>query len=171
MKDGFVGYWDDEEWVEFHWAANEIGDKLAIPPGSAKAQLRKLCARSEIRALTFVEDDQDRAPEWISPSQWRDENIAASSDVAVSKRDLRSWLNQQPTLPAAGGKQSRIRRLLAEMYPTGVPTRADCPRQPLTAELIKRDPSLSPLDPKTLRTAIDAFNRELGNARNASVSD
>ena len=171
MKDGYVGYWDDEEWVEFHWAANEIGNKLAIPPRDAQAQLRKLCASSEIRALTFVEDDQEHLPEWISPSHWHDENIAASSDVAVSRNDLCNWLSHQSAAPTAGGKQSRLVRLLAEMFPGGVPNRADCPREPLRAELVKRDPSLKPLDLKTLKTAIETCNRVVGNARNASVSD
>ena len=32
----------------------------------------------------------------------------------------------------------------------------------MTAELIKRDASLSPLDPKTLKTAIEAYNRQSG---------
>jgi hypothetical protein len=87
--------------------------------------------------------------------------------VYVNKDDYDRWLAKlkPETEPAtAGGKQSRITRLLAEMFPTGVPSRDDCPRQPLTAELIKRDASLSPLDPKTLRTAIEAYNRQPGNA-------
>ena len=101
MTDGYVGHWDGEEWVEFRWAANKIGDKLAIPPGPAQSRLRKLCASSEIRALTFVDYDE---PKPIPPSRWRDENITRSSDVAVSATDLRNWLNQQSTL-AAGGRR------------------------------------------------------------------
>jgi hypothetical protein len=92
-------------------------------------------------------------------------------DVGVSRTDFDYWLNQQPTRPTAGGKQSRLARLLAEMFPAGVPARADCPREPLRATLLKRDPSLTPLDLKTLKTAIEAYNRQLGNARNTSVSD
>ena len=87
--------------------------------------------------------------------------------VYVNKNDCKRWLHKlKPKAePAtAGGKQSRIIRLLKEMFPKGVPSRDDCPRQPLTAELVKRDPSLKPLDPKTLKTAIDAYNRQLGSA-------
>ena len=169
---GYVGSWEGEEWVYFHWAANNIGDKLAITPGAAQARLRKLCASGEIRTLMSWEHEE---PETISPSQWRDEDvdlIVGPSDftVAVSRSDLRRWLDQQPT-QAAGGKQSRVARLLAEMFPDGVPTRADRPREPLRAELIKRDPSLQPLDLKTLKTAIEMYNRQVGNTRNASVSD
>ena len=172
MKDGYVGYWDREEWVYFHWAASEISDKLAIPSRSAKAHLRKLCASGEIRAISSAESDLLEEPEPIPPSRWRDEDIAASWRllIAVSRNDLRNWLSHQST-SAAGGKQSRITRLLAEMYPRGVPTRADCPREGLRATLVRRDPSLKPLDLKTLKTAIDAFNRQLGNTRNESVSD
>jgi hypothetical protein len=90
----------------------------------------------------------------------------------VSGDDFHYWLNQQqPSQPAAGGKQSRLHRLLVELFPNGVPNRADCPREPLRAELLKRDPSLQPLDLKTLKTAIDTLNAQLGNARNTSVSD
>ena len=172
MMDGFVGYWDGQEWVYFHWAANEIGDKLAISPGSAQARLRELCASGEIRAISSDEIDFLDEPEPIPPSRWRDEDIAASWRllIAVSRNDLRNWLSHQST-SAAGGKQSRITRLLAEMYPRGVPTRADCPREGLRATLVRRDPSLKPLDLKTLKTAIDAFNRQLGNTWNVSVSD
>jgi hypothetical protein len=173
MKDGFVGYWDDEEWVHFHWAANEIGNKLAIPRRSAQAHLRKLCASGEIRAISSDERDFLEKPEPIPPSRWRDEDIAAAWGllVAVSGNDLRNWLSHQSATPTAGGKQSRLIRLLAEMFPAGVPNRADCPREPLKAELLKRDPSLKPLDLKTLKTAIETCNRVVGNARNASVSD
>jgi hypothetical protein len=177
MTDGYVGHWDGEDWVYFHWAASEISDKLDIRPRSAKAQLRKLCASGEIRAISSDESDLLEEPEPIPPSRWRDEDIAASWRllIAVSRNDLRNWLSHQ-SISAEGGKQSRITRLLAEMYPTGVPNRGDCPRQHLTAELIKRDPSLTPLDPKTLRTAIKAYNRQAynrqqGNARNTTVSD
>src|SRR6516165_7028969 len=85
----------------------------------------------------------------------------------VEKDDCKRWLHKlkpEAEPVTAGGKQSRIIRLLKEMFPTGVPSRNDCPRQPLTAELIKRDGSLSPLDPKTLKTAIDAYNRQQGSA-------
>jgi len=87
--------------------------------------------------------------------------------VYVNKDDCKRWLHKlkpEAEPATAGGKQSRIIRLLKEMFPTGVPSRNDCPRQPLTAELIKRDGSLSPLDPKTLKTAIDAYNRQQGSA-------
>jgi hypothetical protein len=89
--------------------------------------------------------------------------------VLVNGDDFWHWLFQQPTPvgqqftpPSAGGKQSRIIRLLADLHPTGVPDRGDCPREQLKANLLARDPSLNPLDPKTLRNAIDAYNRQVG---------
>jgi hypothetical protein len=155
--------------IDFDRAAEKIANKFAIPPAAAKARLRKLCASGEIRSVGT--NDPDEMPKRIRPRQWRDEDIdLIILEVLVSDSDVLSWLNQQPT-QAAGGKQSRIARLLAEMFPTGVPNRADCPRWPLRAALIKRDHSLKPLDLKTLKTAIETYNRQLGNARNASVSD
>jgi hypothetical protein len=167
---GHCGFWHDEEWVHFHWAANKIGDKLAIAPGAAQARLRRLCESGEIRSLMSWDEEE---PETISPTQWREEDVDLTwrLTVAVSRNDLDRWLDQQPVQPTAGGKQSRIYRLLSDMFPTGVPHRADRPREQLKAELLKRDPSLAPLDLKTLKTAIDTYNRQLGNARNASVSD
>ena len=117
-------------------------------------------------------------PEPIKPSDWTQREVDLECDadgckyfVDVDENDFRYWLNQQLTHPTAGGKQSRLVRLLAEMFPAGVPNRADCPREPLKAELLKRDPSLKPLDLKTLKTAIETCNRVVGNARNTSVSD
>jgi hypothetical protein len=157
-----------ERWLEIDRAVIELADKFAISPNAAEAQLHKLCASGEIRAVGTDNPNEERAKP-IPPSEWRDDDLPVR-DILVSNIDFYNWLNRQPTHPA-GGKQSRIVKLLSEMFPTGVPNRADCPREPLRASLLKRDPSLKPLDLKTLKSAIDAFNRQLGNARNASVSD
>jgi hypothetical protein len=159
-----------EKWLKFDRAIIELGDKLAIPPSVAEAKLHKLCASGGIRAVGTDEPDELK-PQPIPPSEWPIEHDGwPRMDVLVSNIDFYNWLNQQIS-PAAGGKQSRIIRLLAEMFPTGVPNRAERPRQPLIAELVKRDPSLKPLDFKTLKTAIEACNRQLGNTRNTGVSD
>ena len=60
------------------------------------------------------------------------------------------------------GKHPRIKAHLAEMLPNGVPDPAHCPRKTLKADLLKRDPSLNPLDEATLKSAIDAHNSSLG---------
>jgi hypothetical protein len=170
MKDGHLGIWAGEVWVTFHHAAFMIGDRLAIPHRAAQAHLRKLCASGEIRTIATTSDDIDETPEHVPPSQWRVVGaVDACWEVGVSESDLWGWLERQPTQPT-GGKQSRIARLLAEMFPTGVPSRADYPREPLRAELLRRDPTLSPLDLKTLQRAIEARNRLVGNTRNASAS-
>jgi hypothetical protein len=151
-----------ERWFQFDKAANELGDKLAIPPSAAETKLHQLCASGEIRAVGT--NDPDLTSEPIPPSQWPEDDLPRM-EVLVSNADFYKWLNRQQ--PIAGGKQSRIARLLAELFPTGVPHRGDCPREQLKAELLKRDPSLAPLDLKTLKTAIDTHNnRQLGNARN-----
>jgi hypothetical protein len=73
----------------------------------------------------------------------------------VADVDLQAWLAERPS---AGGKQGRITAQLAKRFPDGVPDRAAVPRQPLQADLIAADPSLDPLDLKTLATAIKAHN-------------
>jgi hypothetical protein len=162
---------DGELWLIFDRAVIELGDKLAIPPSAAQAQLHKLCAGGEVRAIGSNDpDDPDGEGGHIPPSQWSEGDLPRQ-EVLVSNIDFYNWLNRQLTQSIAGGKQSRIVRLLVEMYPTGVPNRADCPREGLKATLLERDPTLTPLDLKTLKTAIDAYNRALGNARNTSVSD
>ena len=86
--------------------------------------------------------------------------------IAVSTDDLAYWLDKQtepkPT-QGAFGKVPLIIDQLRQLYPEGVPDRAHCPREPLKADLLKRDKRLSPLDLKTLRSAIDQYNAELGN--------
>ena len=175
-----------DDWLDFLEAASNIERSLRISPGAAQSKLREICASGVVRSrkepYSFVarQPQGEGPPVRIEPSEWRQREIDVMTDsdgckywVDVSKIDLEHWLNRQ-TQPTVGGKQSRIIRLLADMFPSGVPNRGDCPRQPLTAELIKRDPSLSPLDPKTLKTAIEFYNRHwetLGNARNTSVSD
>jgi hypothetical protein len=157
-----------ERWLIWDRAIVELGDKLALPPSAAHAQLHKLCATGQVRAIGT--DDKIEEPAPIPPSQWPDDDEVPKVEVLVSNIDFYNWLGRQLST-AAGGKQSRIAKLLGELYPTGVPNRADCPREPLRAALLKRDPSLQPLDLKTLRTAIEAHNRRLGNAGNASGSD
>ena len=172
FRGDFHGPWEHdlygERWFDFDRAANELADRLAIPPSAAQAQLRKLCAMGEVR--TVGTDDAAEEPKPIPPSEWAGADLPRY-EVLVSNIDFYVWLSRQPSQPTAGGKQSRLVRLLAEMFPAGVPNRADCPREPLKAELLKRDPSLKPLDLKTLKTAIETCNRVVGNARNASVSD
>jgi hypothetical protein len=161
-----------EMWLTSNRAITVLGDRLVIPPSAAQAQLHKLCASGVVRAIGG-DPDTDEEPQPIPPSHWTGDDLPMM-DVMFSEIDLVDWLERQPAQPS-GGKQSRLARLLGELFPTGVPSRADCPREPLRADLLRRDPSLEPLDLKTLKTGIDAHNRrvggQLGNTRNASVSD
>lgn len=69
------------------------------------------------------------------------------------------------------GKRPRIKALLTQYYPDGVPDPAHRNRQVLQGRLLKADPTVAPLDIKTLKTAIDEYNDEkrsdgAGNDRN-----
>jgi hypothetical protein len=138
-------------WLSFQRAAEEVERRLGLTWGAAQKALLDLCESGAVR--------------------WQQHH----SGPNISSNDLRRWLQEKLTRKI-GGKQSRIIKQLRTMFPPGVPDRAHCPRQALTAELVKRDPTLDPLDPKTLARAIEthnrqASNRQLGNARNTSVSD
>ena len=52
------------------------------------------------------------------------------------------------SVPKSRQQQQEVSNLV---LPAGVPDRADCPRWPLRAALVKRDASLKPLDLKTLK--------------------
>ena len=139
-----------ELWLVFDRAIIELGDKLAVPPSTAQAQLHRLCASGEVRAIG-IDDPDNEKPKPIPPSEWHQINGVVLGDddlprldVLVSNIDFYNWLNRQ-LQPPPGGKQSRLARLLAEKFPTGVPPRADYPREGLKAELLSRDPGLSPL--------------------------
>ena len=82
-------------------------------------------------------------------------------EIEINADDLRHWLKSQRAAPnkqRALGKRPRVIKQLAEMYPGGVPDPGDCPRKDLRAELLKRDPSLKPLDEETLKSSIEEFN-------------
>jgi hypothetical protein len=125
------------------------------------------------------------APERIKPSQWlkdeldlawrpydpggheEDDRECGGCVVEVSVHDFLYWLAKQPKPqtkatpePSEKGKRPKIKRLLAEMYPNGVPDPAHCPRKTLKADLLKRDKSLDPLDEATLKAAIEEYNSD-----------
>jgi hypothetical protein len=134
-------------WLSFQLAAEEVERRLGLTWGAAQKTLLELCESSAVRYQQHTHGYPN-----------------------ISSNDLRRWLQDKLTRKT-GGKRPRIIALLRTMFPRGVPDRADHPREPLRATLVERDPSLHPLDFKTLKTAIEVYNRQLGNARNTSVSD
>jgi hypothetical protein len=87
--------------------------------------------------------------------------------IDVSEDDVVYWIilaKPKLSLPpsARQGKVPWIKALLTKLHPSGVPDPALCNRKELQGRLLKDDPSLNPLDPKTLKAAIDEFNAERG---------
>jgi hypothetical protein len=134
-------------WFGFQLAAEEVERRLGLTWGAAQKTLLELCESGAVR--------------------WQPVSHGYPN---ISSNDLRRCLQEKLTRKT-GGKQPRIIALLRTMFPHGVPDRADRPREPLRATLVERDPSLHPLDFRTLKTAIELYNRQLGNARNTSVAD
>lgn len=145
-----------EDWVEFiDIAVQEVGFVMSYH--EAERALKKLCASGVIRTFRAHED----GIEFIPASEWKRD--FDTDGVYLNWEDLdrhQVHLKNKP-LPEPTGKQPRIRAHLAEMFPKGVPDPAHCPRKTLKADLLRRDPSLNPLDEATLKSAIDAHNSSL----------
>jgi hypothetical protein len=171
---------DDGEWLNFHYAANEIKAKLGVSIGKAQSQLRQLCANGEIRSqkqpyvVVYHEAQMQGPPERIEPSEWRDREVDLMTDnygcwyfVDVNKDDFQYWLNQQKAeAKEIPPRQQLVIKYLKEWYPNGVPDPSECPRKDLWGRLRKCDPNLKSLDLKTLRSAI----ARMGNDGNPTVS-
>jgi hypothetical protein len=118
-----------------------------------------------------------KEPELIKPTDWKDYvDFTVEADelreiythVDVSEDDVVYWIiemGKQAEIPVqlekkkpSLGKQPRIMVWLAKEYPEGVPDPALCNRKELQGRLIKAAPGLRPLDPKTLKGAIDEYN-------------
>ena len=146
-----------EEWTEFiDVAVQEVGYVMSLH--EAERALKKLCANGVIRAFRAHEDGIEFIPakEWTRGDFDTDGVYLNAEDLQRHRVDLQNKTPPEPT-----GKQPRIRAHLAEMFPNGVPDPAHCPRKTLKADLLKRDPSLNPLDEATLKSAIDAYNSSL----------
>jgi hypothetical protein len=152
--------WNGEEWLAFYKAVQAVKQRLSMSTGAAERTLREQCAGGGIRAIQY---EAGAPPEYVKPKQWIDDppdcDAYSLGVLEVSVDDLEYWLDHHP-VKQQGGKQPRILRILQEMYPGRIPRPALCPRMALRADILKRDPSLDPLDEATLKTAIDTHNAD-----------
>jgi hypothetical protein len=161
---------DDDDWLPFQFAVDKIKAALGVSRGKAQSILRQVCSTGEIRSqkqpysIVNREWHWEGPPELIAPHEWLDHEIDLVPDsdgcdyhVSVETSDFRYWLKDRRKRPS-GGKQARIHAQLDKMFPDGVPD--DYPRKGLKNDLIKRDPTLVPLDEATLKKAIDTFNAD-----------
>jgi hypothetical protein len=152
--------WNEEYWLLFAWLVREW-------PPEYEALLRQQCAIGHIRTIRSDDPDPYYPFAWIiRASEW----INGKPDGAyiwVHMEDLKAWGKAaQIPLPAVG-KVPRIKHQLARLYPDGVPDPAFAPRTQLRADLIQRDHVLRGLDFKTLKKAVEQYNRELSLKRTA----
>ena len=104
-------------------------------------------------ALDFAQRHQLPSPSW-----WTD----SSSTPTEIPNDTRVIEANTGAIPSRSpGKQPRILKYLSTHFSDGVPEPGLCPRQKLKADILKWDPSLSPLDEVTLKTAIEKHNASL----------
>ena len=165
------------KWLSLVNAVREVRDARQVSDGVAIRFLCQACETGVIQSrqrLWADEEDEDPPNYWmgISPLFWHGATIdlehhwlvLASGKpmravVEINAADLRSCLksNGAPNKQNVG-KGPRIIKLLAEMFPGGVPGPGDYPRKVLRADLLKLDPSLKPLDEATLKKRIEEFN-------------
>ena len=123
-------------WVDFNLAAERVERCLGVSWGKAQKLLLEACENKEIV--------------WMRTERFPD----------VEDTSFREWLKAKQN-PQRGGKQSRILKHLAAMFHNKrVPDPSDYSRKALRADLLKRDPTLDPLDPATLKTAIEKYNAD-----------
>jgi hypothetical protein len=120
-------------WLSFNLAAEEVERRQGVTWGEA----------------------QKTVVDWCESGALRWENVPIGGPN-ISWNDLQRCLRRKSVTLA--GKQPRIIAQLEKMFPDGVPDPALCPRHALKADLLKADKSLAPLDPDTLKRAIDAYN-------------
>jgi hypothetical protein len=180
--------WKGEGWIRFNEAVMAALMELETGIGVLQRRLRQQCASGDVRSIRcqviFEEGEVFQViedPQLINPREWTEDNLDFTADdpndeskpistvVAVSEADLWHWIagvvetEGGPVVVASSakakvGKVPRIKAWLAREYPDGVPEPADCPRQELLSRLLKGDPALRSVDPKTLRTAIAEHN-------------
>jgi hypothetical protein len=150
--------WNGEEWLAFYKAVQAVKQRLSMSTGAAERALREQCASGGIRTIQY---EDGAPPEYVKPKQWVDDppdcDAYSLGHLEISVDDLEYWLDHHRQ---QGGKQPRILRVLQELCPEGVPPPALAPRKALKADILKRDPSLAPLDEATLKAAIERYNSE-----------
>jgi len=123
-------------WISFELAAEEVERRLGFSWGKAQKVLLEACENKKIKS----------------------QGTECGPDVLDTS--FREWLRakQYPRQPT--GKQPRLLKHLAKMFPNKcIPDPSDYPRKALKADLLKRDPRLGPtLDEATLKSAIEKHN-------------
>jgi hypothetical protein len=173
----------NRSWLYLAGAVRAVRDARGVSDGAACTLLCQACESGVVRSRKRPWPEQpDEPPEpiydhWSPPipiEDWYGASIDLEhgwlilaggeimrGDIEINADDLRYWLKSQRAAPnkqKAFGKRPRVIKQLAEMFPGGVPDPGDCPRKDLRAELLKRDPSLKPLDEETLKRSIEEFN-------------
>ena len=123
-------------WLSFQVAAEEVERRLGLTWGMAQKVLLEACENEEVKSQRG-----EGGPEILDTS-------------------FLEWLRAKQN-PRRGGKQPRILKHLAAMFPNErVPEPSLKPRHILKSDLLRREPSLAPLDDATLKTAIDNYNAD-----------
>jgi hypothetical protein len=171
----------DRPWLNLVDAVRAIREARGVSGGAACTLLCQACESGAVRSRKRPWPEQPDEPpdQWsrpISKLDWYGASIDLEhgwlilagdtakplrADIEINADDLRYPLESQRPAPKkqkALGKKPRVIKLLAEMFPGGVPDPGAYPRKTLRAKLIKCDASLKPLDYQTLKNSIDEYN-------------
>jgi len=124
------GIREDEGWIDFQWAAEEIRERLDLSPGAARQALRELCGGGHVRSIICAEKpEEERA---IDPGEWAKEALDLRCRVDISIWDLAYSLDdpveeEEPTNAETDGtgRSSKKRELASQaikaLWPEGIP--------------------------------------------------
>jgi hypothetical protein len=127
---------NEEPWLSFYTATQEIERRLGMSRGVAQKTLRELCSSGAIRSQKQPYTTVNSAPQgegpWerIEPSEWRDREIDLMTDadgcrylVDVSENDFRQWLDQEDAPERQSGPRKRglAKQAVDALWPKGVP--------------------------------------------------
>jgi hypothetical protein len=125
------------DWLSFHFAANEIEQRLGVSGGMAMRMLRDACASGDVRSQRQPYNPAtgiDEGPhEPIKPSDWTNTQLDLECDadgcryfVDVDEDDFRYWLDKQGSpqklkLGPPSRKRALARQAIEQIWPSDIP--------------------------------------------------
>jgi hypothetical protein len=131
-------------WITFYEAARDIHERIGGSLAEAQMKLRRACGGELIRTRKAPYDEQHQLPFdfWtrVAPREWRKREVDYDGPNAdgckmvpmIHEDDFRQWLDKiiaaVPPLPGGPVKRAKpkrelAKRVIADLFPQGVPTR------------------------------------------------
>jgi len=124
-------------WLSFHFAANEIEQRLGVSGGMAMRMLRDACVSGDVRSqrqpFNPATGIDEGPPEPIKPSDWTNTQLDLECDadgcryfVDVDEDDFRYWLDKQGSpqklkIVRPSRKRALARQAIGQIWPSDIP--------------------------------------------------